>query len=136
MLAFPDTDELEVHLVLDGKRTIGRAPASRGIDGAVEATIDAVRDLGTGIQPRLRWARALDDADVGDGDQEVVAVALDGVDTRSPVHYGTGGGHEPHRRRRPRHARRAEPPAQPRRADARHRSPRERARYHRMPLPS
>ena len=44
MLAFPDTDELEVHLVHGGKRTIGRAPASAGIEGAVTATIAAVRD--------------------------------------------------------------------------------------------
>ncbi|HEY5012197.1 MAG TPA: hypothetical protein VIK61_05755, partial [Acidimicrobiia bacterium] len=27
VLSFPDTDELEVHLILDGRRTIGRAPA-------------------------------------------------------------------------------------------------------------
>jgi hypothetical protein len=92
VLAFPDTDELEVHLVLDGRRTIGRAPASRGIDGAVEATIDAVRDLGAGIHPRLRWARAIDDAEVGNGDQEVVAVALDGVDSRTLLHYGMAAG--------------------------------------------
>jgi hypothetical protein len=92
VLAFPDTDELEVHLILDGKRTIGRAPASKGIDGAVEATIDAVRDLGSGIHPRLRWARAISDAEVGNGDQEVVAVALDGVDSRSALHYGMAAG--------------------------------------------
>ena len=29
VLAFPDTDELEVHLILDGRRTIGRAVSSR-----------------------------------------------------------------------------------------------------------
>jgi hypothetical protein len=92
VLAFPDTDELEVHLVLDGKRTIGRAPVSRGLDGAVEATIDAVRELGTGIHPRLRWARAIDDVEIGRGDQEVVAVALDGFDSRSFLHYGLAAG--------------------------------------------
>jgi len=92
VLAFPDTDELEVHLVLEGRRTIGRAPASRGIDGAVEATIDAVRDLGAGFHPRLRWARALTDAEVGPGDQEVVGVALDGVDSRALLHYGMAAG--------------------------------------------
>src|SRR5690606_31490586 len=42
VLAFPDTDELEVHLILEGRRTIGRAPASSGLVGAVEATIDAI----------------------------------------------------------------------------------------------
>ncbi len=90
VLAFPDTDELEVHLVLDGKRTIGRAPVSKGIESAAVATIDAVRDLGTGVQARVRWARALDDA--GEVDQVVVAVALEGVDTRSPLHYGLAAG--------------------------------------------
>lgn len=90
VLAFPDTDELEVHLVLDGKRTIGRAPVSKGIESAAVATIDAVRDLGTGVQARVRWARALDDA--GEVDQVVVAVALEGVDARAPLHYGLAAG--------------------------------------------
>jgi hypothetical protein len=90
VLAFPDTDELEVHLVFDGRRTIGRAPVSRGIEGAVVATIDAVRDLGTGIHARIVWVRALED--VGDGNQVVVAVALDGVDARSPLRYGLAAG--------------------------------------------
>jgi hypothetical protein len=90
VLAFPDTDELEVHLVLEGKRTIGRASVSKGIEGTVEATIDAVRDLGTDINPRVRWARALDD--VGDDDQVVVAVALDDVDERAGSQYGMAAG--------------------------------------------
>jgi hypothetical protein len=90
VLAFPDTDELEVHLVLGGKRTIGRAPASAGIEGAVSATIDAVRDLGAGIHPRMEWARAIGDA--APGDEVVVAVALGGVDTRATAHYGLAGG--------------------------------------------
>jgi hypothetical protein len=92
VLAFPDTDELEVHLVLDGRRTIGRASAQRGIDGAVEATIEAVRELGipTGTAPRPRWTRALDDT--ADADEVVVAVALEGVDDRRSVHYGMAPG--------------------------------------------
>jgi hypothetical protein len=90
VLAFPDTDELEVHLVFDGRRTIGRAPVSSGIEGAVAATIDAVRDLGTGINARIVWVRALED--VGDANQSVVAVAFDGVDARSPVRYGLSAG--------------------------------------------
>ncbi len=93
VLAFPETDELEVHLVLDGKRTIGRAPASKGIQGAVEATLDAVRDLGTAIHPRVSWARAIDEGD--SRDQVVVAVALDGVDARSPLQYGLAAGTSP-----------------------------------------
>jgi hypothetical protein len=95
VLAFPDTDELEVHLVLDGRRTIGRAAARRGIEGAVEATIDAVRELGmqNGLAPHARWARALDEA--GYGDEVVVAVALEGVDDRRSVHYGMASGTSP-----------------------------------------
>ena len=91
VLAFPDTDELEVHLVFGGKRTIGRAPARRGMDGAVAATIYAVRELGTAIDARLGWVRALEEA--GDDDHPaVVAVALEGVDTRSPLRYGMAAG--------------------------------------------
>jgi hypothetical protein len=90
VLTFPDTDELEVHLVLDGKRTIGRAPVSAGIEGAAEATLEAIRELGIGITPRMQWARALDDTSLGD--QVVVAVAVDGVDPRSPLHYGLASG--------------------------------------------
>jgi hypothetical protein len=90
VLAFPDSDELEVHLVLEGKRTIGRAPVSKGIEGTVEATIDAVRDLGTDVNPRVLWARALDD--VADDDQVVVAVALDDIDDPSWSQYGMAAG--------------------------------------------
>jgi hypothetical protein len=95
VLAFPDTDELEVHLVLDGRRTIGRAAARRGIEAAVEATIDAVRELGlqSGLAPRPRWVRAIDEA--GYGDEVVVAVALDGVDDRRAVQYGMASGASP-----------------------------------------
>jgi hypothetical protein len=95
VLAFPDTDELEVHLVLEGRRTIGRAAARRGIEGAVEATIDAVRELEreTGFAPRPRWARTIDEAAYGD--EVVVAVALEGVDDRRSVHYGMAPGASP-----------------------------------------
>jgi hypothetical protein len=95
VLAFPDTDELEVHLVLDGRRTIGRAAARQGIEGAVEATIDAVRELGvqSGLAPRPRWVRALDE--VGNDDEVVVAVALEGVDDRRSVQYGMASGASP-----------------------------------------
>ena len=93
VLAFPDTDELEVHLVLEGRRTIGRAPASAGIEGAVVATIDAVHDLGTGIEAQLRWARPLDESGQGDeGEQVAVALALDGDDGPTTLHYGLAGG--------------------------------------------
>ena len=39
VLAFPDTNELEVHLILDGRRTIGRAISTDGLIGAVQATL-------------------------------------------------------------------------------------------------
>jgi hypothetical protein len=93
VLAFPDTDELEVHLIHDGKRTIGRAAASGGLVAAVEATIDAIRELGASLEPRPRWARALDDN--GD-DRSVVAVALEGVDdVESGIQYGLAAGASP-----------------------------------------
>jgi hypothetical protein len=90
VLAFPDTDELEVHLVSGGKRTIGRAAVSQGIEGTVAATIDALRDLGTDVNPRVKWAHALDE--VGDDDQVVVAVALEDVDDSSWSQYGMASG--------------------------------------------
>ena len=135
VLAFPDTDELEVHLVLDGKRTIGRAPASTGIVGAVEATIDAVRELGAGIQPasalgpRARRHRSATTTRSSSRSRSTAS-------TPCPAALRPGRGHEPHRRRRPRHARRVEPPPQPH--ELTHVQPvaGERARYHRMPLPS
>jgi len=94
VLAFPDTDELEVHLILEGKRTIGRAAASSGLVGAVEATIDAIRGLGAGIEPRAKWARALDDTN--DDERVLVAVALEGVDDDgASLQYGLAAGASP-----------------------------------------
>jgi hypothetical protein len=93
VLAFPDTDELEVHLILEGKRTIGRATASAGLVGAVEATIDAIRGLGAPFDPRAKWARALDDT--ADDDRVVVAVALEEGDEDAPLQYGLAAGASP-----------------------------------------
>jgi hypothetical protein len=93
VLAFPDTDELEVHLILEGKRTIGRAPASSGLVGAVEATIDAIRSLGAPFQPRAKWARALDDT--SDDDRVIVAVALESVEDDDQLQYGLAAGASP-----------------------------------------
>lgn len=92
VLAFPDTDEVEVHLMLAGRRTIGRAPASSGLVGAVEATIEAIRGLGAPIEPTPRWARALESADT---DRVVVAVAIDGADQTGGVQYGLASGTSP-----------------------------------------
>src|SRR5689334_15242443 len=60
VLSFPDTDELEVHLILDGRRTIGRSSSSNGLLGAVEATLGAVRELGASFEPNPLWARELE----------------------------------------------------------------------------
>ena len=50
VLTFPDTDELEVHLTFEGRRIIGRAVASNGILGVVEAMVDGLKVF----VPRLR----------------------------------------------------------------------------------
>jgi hypothetical protein len=93
VLAFPDTDELEVHLILEGKRTIGRAQASSGLVGAVAATIDAVKGLGAPFEPKAKWARALDDT--SDDDRVIVAVALEEVDDEDQLQYGLAAGASP-----------------------------------------
>jgi hypothetical protein len=93
VLSFPDTDELEVHLVLGGRRTIGRAPASRGLLGAVDATIEAIRSLGVGLEPTAKWSRALD---AGDDGSVLVAAALDVTDDAEAAHlYGLASGTSP-----------------------------------------
>jgi hypothetical protein len=89
VLVFPDTDELEVHLIHDGRRTIGRAPASRGLVGAAEATIDAIRGLGAPIAPCAKWARVLDSN--GDG-RELVAVAVTADADEPTLNYGLAAG--------------------------------------------
>ena len=75
--------------------TIGRAAASNGLVGAVEATIDAVRGLGAPFEPRAKWARALDDT--ADDDRVVVAVALENVDDEDEqvLQYGLAAGASP-----------------------------------------
>ena len=89
VLAFPDTDELEVHLILDGRRTIGRAATSNGLVGAVEATLLAVRELGAEFTPTPMWARELE----SDQDERaVVAVALAGVVAEALPDYGIAAG--------------------------------------------
>ena len=92
VLAFPDTNELEVHLILDGRRTIGRAISSDGLVGAVEATLAAVREIGAPFEPSPLWARAIESAE---DDRVVVAVALGGVVTDAPIDYGLAAGASP-----------------------------------------
>jgi len=92
VLAFPDTDELEVHLILGGSRTIGRAQASVGIVGAVQATIEALRGFGAVIESRARWARVLEET--SDEERVIVAVALDTEDD-GQLQYGLAAGASP-----------------------------------------
>jgi hypothetical protein len=94
VLAFPDTDELEVHLVHEGRRTIGRAAASSGLSGAVHATIEAVRELGAPVDPRALWVRALEEED---DERVLVAVALEDEDDehRPAPRYGLAAGVSP-----------------------------------------
>jgi hypothetical protein len=89
VLSFPDTDELEVHLILDGRRTIGRSSSSNGLVGAVEATLGAVRELGAAFEPTPLWARELES---DEDERVVVAVALGGVVEDAPNDYGIAAG--------------------------------------------
>jgi hypothetical protein len=95
VLSFPDTDELEVHLVFAGNRTIGRAPAKDGLVGAVEATLEAIRGLGIGLAPNAGWALTLESGDEG----SLVAAAIDLPDTNAETGsvrlYGLASGSSP-----------------------------------------
>jgi hypothetical protein len=92
VLAFPDTDELEVHLILDGRRTIGRAVSSNGLVGAVEATLVAVRELGASFEPTPLFAREIE----SDSDERaVVSVGLAGVVADALPDYGIAAGASP-----------------------------------------
>ncbi len=91
VLAFPDSDELEVHLVHGGRRTIGRSTASEGLAGAAGATIDALRSLGAPVDARVAWARALEH---DDDDRVVVAVAV-AAQGSEQTDYGLAAGASP-----------------------------------------
>ena len=87
VLAFPDTDEVEVHLILEGRRTIGRAPGTRGLLGVAEATIEALSGFGADFDPKPRWARPLEP----NGDDAIVLIAV-AVDDDAIVRYGLASG--------------------------------------------
>jgi hypothetical protein len=87
VLAFPDTDEVEVHLILDGRRTIGRAPGSRGLVGVAEATIEALSGFGADFEPTPRWARPLEP----NGDDSLVLIAV-AIDDDEVARYGLASG--------------------------------------------
>jgi hypothetical protein len=92
VLAFPDTNELEVHLIFDGRRTIGRAVSRDGLLGAVEATLAAVREIGAPFEPTPLWARPIDSAE---DERVVVAVALGSVVADGLIDYGMAAGASP-----------------------------------------
>jgi hypothetical protein len=88
VLAFPDTDEVEVHLILEGRRTIGRAPGSRGLVGVAEATIEALSGFGADFDPKPRWARPLEP----NGDDEGTVLIAVAVDDDTVARYGLAAG--------------------------------------------
>jgi hypothetical protein len=55
-----ETQEIEVHLRRDGVRTIGRAPAARGLTGAVEATLAALAEMSDVPERELDWVRTIE----------------------------------------------------------------------------
>ncbi len=78
VLTFPDTDELEVHLTFEGRRIIGRAVASNGILGVVEAMVDGLKVFVPRLEFSPSWARELED----ERDLHLVAVELLALDSR------------------------------------------------------
>jgi hypothetical protein len=88
VLSFPDTDEVEVHLILEGRRTIGRAPGSHGLIGVAEATIEALSGFGADFEPKPRWARPLEP---NGGDESVVLIAV-AIDDETETRYGLASG--------------------------------------------
>lgn len=88
VLTFPDTDELEVHLSYKGRRGIGRAPASRGVLGASEAAIEALRTWAPDIEYEAVWARPMEN---GDGrKQYLVATELNNPANKTLHGLATG----------------------------------------------
>jgi hypothetical protein len=87
VLSFPDTDEVEVHLILEGRRTIGRAPGTRGLIGVAEATIEALSGFGADFDPKPHWARPLEPN--GDNGTVLIAVAIDDDEV---TRYGLASG--------------------------------------------
>jgi hypothetical protein len=74
VLTLADTDEVEVHVGDGTTRTVGRARMSRGLIGAVDATLDAIRGGFTVEVPvEPVWARTIETAT---GGRPLVAVEL------------------------------------------------------------
>lgn len=73
VLTLVDTDEVEVHLGDGRTRTIGRAPVARGLLGAVEATLEAIREFPVDLKVEAEWARAIEMTSTA---RPIVAVAF------------------------------------------------------------
>ncbi len=87
VLTFPETDELEVHLTLDGKRAIGRSAASKQLMGAVAATIDALRVFVPGLAVQPAWAQIIETPT-----EAPILVAIGMTGTDSVTRHGLAGG--------------------------------------------
>ncbi len=59
VLPFPDDDAVEVHLVLDGQRSVGRSPASHGLSGAAAATVQALEGFSDALGFEVKFAHRL-----------------------------------------------------------------------------
>lgn len=94
VLAFPDTDEVEVHLVHGDRRTIGRGRASGGVAAVAAATVAAVRELGAAFDVQVRWARTIE-TDGETGSLVGVSLVVDSEDAGRVLCYGLAGSHGP-----------------------------------------
>ena len=99
VLSFPDTDEVEVHLVHGTRRAIGRAAASGGLVATASATLAAVTSLGVQHHMRAAWIEQVHSNSAAAAGEsagvEVVTVALEATDgTGSDGHdlYGVSSG--------------------------------------------
>lgn len=87
----PENDEIEIHLCLGETRTIGRAPSSRGLLGAIDATVEAISELAGVDEFHGEWARSLEP---GAEHASLVAVGLINEDENETRH-GIAGGSSP-----------------------------------------
>jgi hypothetical protein len=79
----PESGELEVHLRAGDVRTVGRAPLTRGLIGAAEATLEAWHARPGAPARRVEWARTVETSTDA---RFVVAVALDAPAARTITH--------------------------------------------------
>lgn len=80
VLTFPDTDELEVHLTFGGRRIIGRASATLGINAAATATVEGLQTFAPTLGGTVTWAIELTEYSTESAYVVACAVALAGGD--------------------------------------------------------